>query len=191
LYGAFVWARRALNRPKHRFPARAVPIVYTWANGSEPGHRAARAAAGGAGDQAPGTSRDRDNGELRFALRSLERFLPWWRGHLFLVTPPGDAQCPGWLAEPSANPRLHLVDQESLFPEAQAGPGYLPTFNTNAVEATLHRLQLAADGGPRPPKVFVHMNDDYIWTAPAPPQLLFGPNCSGLRQVITRTSHCA
>jgi hypothetical protein len=23
LYGAFVWARRALNRPKRRFPARA------------------------------------------------------------------------------------------------------------------------------------------------------------------------
>jgi hypothetical protein len=25
LYGAFVWARRALNRQKRRFPARAVP----------------------------------------------------------------------------------------------------------------------------------------------------------------------
>jgi hypothetical protein len=27
LYGAFVWARRALNGPKRQFPARAVPTL--------------------------------------------------------------------------------------------------------------------------------------------------------------------
>jgi hypothetical protein len=27
LYGAFVWARRALNRPNRRFPARAVRTI--------------------------------------------------------------------------------------------------------------------------------------------------------------------
>ena len=26
-------------------------------------------------------------GELRFSMRSLERFLPWWKGHIFVVAP--------------------------------------------------------------------------------------------------------
>jgi hypothetical protein len=30
LYGGFVWARRALNRPKPRFPARAATKVFVW-----------------------------------------------------------------------------------------------------------------------------------------------------------------
>ena len=68
--------------------------------------------------------------------------------------------------------QVHVVDQESLFPVEEprsagavnfSGGGALPTFNTNAIEAQLWRLQLMADGGPRPPPVFVHMNDDYIW----------------------------
>jgi hypothetical protein len=40
LYGAFVWVRRALNRPKRRFPARAVPRGEVRRLGAVPGRAA-------------------------------------------------------------------------------------------------------------------------------------------------------
>ena len=81
-----------------------VPIVYTWVNGSEAGYAAGREGAGGA--KAVGGARDRDNGELRFSLRSIERYLPWWKGVVYIVTP---AQTPSWIDR--AHPRLRIIDQ--------------------------------------------------------------------------------
>eukprot|EP01052_Picozoa_sp_SAG31_P060315 SAG31_NODE_19504_length_600_cov_0.618762_1_plen_158_part_10 len=131
---------------------------------------------------------------------SLEQALPWWHGHLYLVVPPGPRQVPDWLD--TQNRRIHVVEQDSLFQasgtrfgvgsasdSATAVEGVLPTFNTNAIEAQLWKLApMMADAGPRPPPVFVHMNDDYIWLVrgrrPVPPQLLFGPSCTGLVQFL-------
>ena len=86
-----------------------VPIVYTWVDGSDPAYQEVRAAHGGRA--AVGGARDRDNGELRFSLRSLEAFLPWWRGEVFIVAP---KQSPPWLN--TAHPRVHVVDQDQLYP---------------------------------------------------------------------------
>eukprot|EP01051_Picozoa_sp_SAG22_P017601 SAG22_NODE_2757_length_2240_cov_2.347034_2_plen_137_part_00 len=52
----------------------------TWVNGSESAYQEKREAAGG--PKAVGGARDRDNGELRFSIRSLQKFLPWWNGAL-------------------------------------------------------------------------------------------------------------
>ena len=54
-----------------------------------------------------GGARDRDNGELRFSLRSLERYLPWWEGPLLIVAPPG--QAPDWLEQ--QHERVFIVNQ--------------------------------------------------------------------------------
>eukprot|EP01052_Picozoa_sp_SAG31_P009333 SAG31_NODE_488_length_14964_cov_56.443458_5_plen_100_part_00 len=56
----------------------------------------------------------------------------------------------------------------------------LPQFNTNAIEQWLWRLPgLTAE-------TFVHMNDDYIFTAPIEPQDLLGPSCTGIRQLLEK-----
>eukprot|EP01050_Picozoa_sp_SAG11_P048086 SAG11_NODE_25536_length_357_cov_1.383721_1_plen_67_part_10 len=47
-----------------------VPIVYTWVDGSDPEYQSLREKYGG--KASVGGARDRDNGELRFSLRSLE-----------------------------------------------------------------------------------------------------------------------
>ena len=79
-----------------------VPIIYTWVDGSDPDYAKTRERYGG--KAAVGGARDRDSGELRFSLRSLLKFLPWWKGEIFIVAP---NQTPLWLK--TAHPRVHIV----------------------------------------------------------------------------------
>jgi hypothetical protein len=44
----------------------------------------------------------------------------------------------------------------------------------------------AAAGRGLDPKIFVHMNDDYIFTSAIRPQDLFGPTCAGMRLLLER-----
>ena len=87
-------------------------------------------------------------------------------GVVYIVAP---AQTPSWIDR--AHPRLRIIDQDALFPEEDCDT--LPTFNTNAIEQWLWRVPGLADAakvaghGP----LFVHMNDDYIFTAPIRPQV--------------------
>jgi hypothetical protein len=122
--------------------------VYTWVDGVAPGFGEALAAAvASAGDERRRNAilarRFRDNGELRYSLRSLEAHAPWIR-NVYVVT---NGQAPSWL-EP-ANPRLRLVGHDELFER----PDQLPTFNSMAIESTLHRL-------PGISRLFLFLNDD-------------------------------
>ncbi len=63
--------------------AREVSIVYTWVNGSDPEYRRARQKYGGK----VGGNRDRDNDDLRFSLRTLQRYMPWHTGKVYVVSP--------------------------------------------------------------------------------------------------------
>jgi hypothetical protein len=146
-----------------------IPIVYTWVDGSQPDYRKIREQWGGR--SAVGGARDRDNGELRFSLRSLERFLPWWRGHIYVVAP---KQTPTWIN--TANPRVHIVDQDELYPTDDRQ--FLPTFNTNSIEQWLYNIP------GMPGEVFMHMNDDYLFAGSIEPQDLFGPSCQGVRVLV-------
>jgi hypothetical protein len=60
---------------------------------------------------------DRDSGELRFSIRSLQAFLPWWEGMLFIVAP---KQTPAWID--TSHPRLRIVDQDEVYPPGQVSP---------------------------------------------------------------------
>lgn len=71
--------------------ARSVSLVYTWVNGSEAEYGKLRVAAGGQ----LGGERDRDVGDLRYALRSMEMAMPWHTGTVYLLSPAGHV--PNWL----------------------------------------------------------------------------------------------
>ncbi|RHY24953.1 hypothetical protein DYB32_008600 [Aphanomyces invadans] len=136
-------------------------IVYTWVNGSVPCYRACRHRFGG--DDAVGGSRDREIGELKYSIRSVLRFLPWFEGTVYIVTP---GHAPLWLNQ--SHPRIHVIHQDTLIPSAATSN--VPTFNTNVVEQFLYRIPGLSD-------LFMHFNDDYILTAHVRPHDLF--TCDG------------
>jgi UDP-N-acetylglucosamine-lysosomal-enzyme len=90
-------------------------------------------------------NRYRDNDELRYNLRSLEKYAPWIR-RVHLVT---SGQVPSWLNV--ANPRLRVVTHAEIFPN----PAHLPVFSSPAIEVHLHRI-------PGLSKKWLYLNDDVM-----------------------------
>ena len=133
-----------------------VDIVYLWVDGSDPVWRRKRQAArdrlGAAQNQtlaAHGNveGRFRDNDELRYSLRALERFFPQ-HGHVYIVT---DGQTPAWLR---SHPGLTVVDHRVLIP-----PASLPTFDSCHIESYIHRI-------PGLSERYFYCNDDVFFGAP-------------------------
>ncbi|XP_021926152.1 N-acetylglucosamine-1-phosphotransferase subunits alpha/beta isoform X2 [Zootermopsis nevadensis] len=91
-------------------------------------------------------SRFEDKEELRYSLRSLERFAPWVR-HVYLVT---NGQIPYWLD--LENPRLTIVTHDQIFPNLS----HLPTFSSPAIESHIHRI-------PGLSRKFLYLNDDVMF----------------------------
>ncbi len=122
-----------------------VDAVYTWVDGSDPPFRESflRRLSESPQPDAAAARRFRDNGELRYSLRSLAAFAPWVR-RVHIVT---NGQVPAWLA-PQGD-RLRIVTHEMLFPD----PARLPTFNSHAIELLLHRI-------PGLSRRFLYFNDD-------------------------------
>jgi hypothetical protein len=141
-----------------------VDAVYLWVDGADPSWLAAKnAALAAAGMEVPppgaADERFRDNGELRYSFRSVERFAPWIR-RIYLVT---DGQVPDWLD--ADHPRVRLVDHRELF----AGTGTLPTFNSHALGARLHHIEGLSEH-------YLYMNDDVFFGRPVQPRLFFEAN---------------
>jgi hypothetical protein len=145
----------------------AFPIdaVYTWVDGSDPAWRARKARAQGANgwltdanEQSANDSRFSSRDELRYSLRSLYCFAPWIR-RVFIVT---DDQVPPWLDVD--HERITLVSHREVF----GGTGVLPTFNSQAIESRLHRLDGLSEH-------FLYLNDDVFFGRPVTPDLFFTP----------------
>jgi hypothetical protein len=132
--------------------AEPVDAVYTWVDACSP--RFARdLPLVRAGNDRPGTDtrrrRFRDNGELRYSMRSLVRFAPWLR-RIYLVT---NGDVPAWLDRHSD--RVTVLPHAALFDSADD----LPTFNSNAIEMHLHRI-------PGLSRKFLYLNDDFFLGRP-------------------------
>ncbi|XP_072408106.1 N-acetylglucosamine-1-phosphotransferase subunits alpha/beta isoform X1 [Chiloscyllium punctatum] len=91
-------------------------------------------------------SRFEDNEELRYSLRSVERYAPWIR-HVFIVT---NGQIPSWLN--LDNPRVTIVTHQEIFRNVS----HLPTFSSPAIETHLHRI-------PGLSQKFIYLNDDVMF----------------------------
>ncbi len=156
------WQAMRRRLPEPAFP---VDIVFTWVDGADPALVAKKARF--LPDSKPGsdTSLFRDNGELRFALRSIERYAPWAR-RIFIVT---DGQVPAWL-NPD-HPKIRIVDHTECIPEA-----YLPTFNSRIIESHLHRIPGLAEH-------FIYCNDDFFCINGCTPGDFFTAN--GIPYVFT------
>eukprot|EP01103_Thecamoeba_quadrilineata_P003440 TRINITY_DN13213_c0_g1_i1.p1 TRINITY_DN13213_c0_g1~~TRINITY_DN13213_c0_g1_i1.p1 ORF type:complete len:358 (+),score=44.52 TRINITY_DN13213_c0_g1_i1:29-1102(+) len=125
-----------------------IDVVYTWVNGSDPEHLAARRALGEKPSQ---ENRHRDLQELKYSLRALEKNCKWVR-NIYLVVYPG--QAPTWLRRD--HPRLKVIGHDQIFTNSSD----LPSFNSNAIETHLHRI-------PNLSEDFLYFNDDFFVTLPA------------------------
>lgn len=135
-----------------------IDLVFSWVDGSSSEFQRQRAAqmAGyvvGEGDETAARYRHVD--ELRYALRSVHMYAPWVR-RIFIAT---DSPRPAWLAD---DPRVTLVRSEEFF----ADPAVLPTHNSHAVEAQLHRIDGLSEH-------FLYSNDDMFFARPVGPELFF------------------
>jgi hypothetical protein len=141
-----------------------IDLVYTWVDGGDPRWIARRDAARGRAPQlqhdpsAADVSRFRSRDELRYSLRSVERYAPFVR-KVFLVT---DGQRPAWLVDD--HPQLEVVDHREFLPEE-----HLPLFNSRAIEARLHHVPGLAEH-------YLYLNDDFLFGRPVRPELFFSGN---------------
>ena len=127
-----------------------VDIVYLWCDSSdnvwrEKKNNELRKYGKNLDNDSVGECRFIDNDELKYSLRSLEKFAPWIN-NIFIVT---DNQIPSWLD--TTNPKIHIVDHSQIMP-----PEALPTFNASAIEVALHKI-------PNLSEHFLFANDDMFF----------------------------
>lgn len=137
-----------------------VDMVFSWVDGTDIEFQRARAkrmANYVVGDGDDSEARYRQIDELKYALRSVWMYAPWVR-RIFIAT---DSPAPAWLAD---DPRVTIVRSEEFF----RNPDDLPTHNSHAVEAQLHRIPGLAEH-------FLYSNDDMFFGRPLSPDVFFSP----------------
>jgi hypothetical protein len=142
-----------------------VDLVYTWVDGRDPAWLDRKDEVLRGLDleltvrDAYDDSRYRNRDELKYSLRSVEMYADFVR-HVYIVT---DDQVPAWLD--TDNARVSVVSHKELFGDL----GQLPTFNSHAIEATLHRIEGLAEH-------YIYLNDDFLFTRRVRPNTFFASN---------------
>ncbi|MBQ2247729.1 MAG: Stealth CR1 domain-containing protein [Tidjanibacter sp.] len=139
-----------------------VDLVYLWVDGDDPEwQQRKREAMAECGRELPAQAVARgrfvDNQELRYSLRSVEKYAPWV-GKVFIVTAD---QTPKWLNV--AHPKVELVSHSQILPSE-----YLPTFNSSAIEMALTRIEGLSER-------FLFANDDMFFRCPVGPEFFYTP----------------
>jgi hypothetical protein len=124
----------------------AIDAVYLWVDGSDPSWLAKKAKYQDSNSSLHGSAASRfiSRNELYFSLRSLLQHAAWIN-RIWIVT---DGQKPelGELGD-----RVTIVDHRDFIPEE-----YLPTFNSHAITANLHRIDGLSEH-------FLYLNDDIFF----------------------------
>ena len=130
-----------------------IDIVYLWVDGNDPIWRQKRQKSlsqlnannrNSIAKYGNVEGRYRDNDELRYSLRALERYFPDC-GHVYIVT---DAQTPAWLQNSS---QISIIDHIDLIPVSK-----LPTFDSANIESYIHRI-------PNLSERYFYLNDDVFF----------------------------
>lgn len=133
-----------------------IDLVYLWVDGNDPKWIAKHNALTGNKDN-DGNCKGRfyDNDELKFSLRSVEKYAPWIR-RIFIVT---DDQVPEWLD--TSNSKIQIIDHKQIIPEEG-----LPCFNSRIIEHCLYKIPGLADR-------FIYANDDMLFNREVTPSTFF------------------
>ena len=133
-----------------------VDIVYLWVNSNDKNWQKKRRESfkvflkthkGNIARYANTNGRFRDNGELIFNLRCLEKFFPN-HGQVYIVT---DEQKPTWLKK---NKRVTVIDHKSIIPNKNN-----PIFASAHIESYIHHIPNLSEN-------FFYLNDDIFFGMP-------------------------
>jgi hypothetical protein len=145
-------------------PSEKIDIVYLWVDGNDPVWRQKRQTSLKQLNENTRNSiakygnvegRFRDNDELRYSLRALERYFPDC-GHVYIVA---DAQTPAWLQNSA---RISIIDHTDLIPANK-----LPTFDSANIESYIHHI-------PNLSERYFYLNDDVFFGSPVDVSHWFG-----------------
>lgn len=136
-----------------------IDLVYLWVDGSDDKWIAKKNQYLPKDKQLPleiaGDCRFVEHDELKYSLRSMEKFAPWIN-HVYIVT---DAQVPRWLD--TSNPRVSIVDHKDIVEDK-----YLPTFNSVVLEFCIHKIKGLSEH-------FIYANDDMLFGRKVEPSFFF------------------
>lgn len=138
-----------------------IDLVYLWVDGNDPEWQAKRAAfIGNVEENSSINCKGRyvDNDELKYSLRSVDKYATWIR-NIFIVT---DNQTPAWLD--TSNPKIKIIDHKEILP-----PESLPCFNSSLLEKFLHKI-------PGLSEHFLFANDDMFLNKTVTPDTFFAPD---------------
>jgi len=141
-------------------PSDPIDFVLPWVDATDPQWQASKARylreLDRYCDRDHGSLRYRETGTLRYVLRGIERFCPWY-GRIHLIT---QGHLPDWLE--ADHPRIRIVTHRELYED----PTHLPTFNSSSIEMNLPNLQGVSER-------FVYLNDDFLIIRPLKPERFF------------------
>lgn len=127
-------------------------VVYSWVNGSDPEFIDTIRKFDSNYDK----SRFDDKNELKYSLRSLDKYAPWVR-NIYIIT---NGQVPKWLD--LSNERIRIVPHEMLISNVEL----LPLFSSAAIETFIHKI-------PNLSHRFLYLNDDIFLGAELYPEDLY------------------
>ena len=136
-----------------------IDLVYLWVDGNDPKWQAKRNAfleRKVENSLSSFNGRYVNNDELKYSLRSVERYAPWVR-KIFIVT---DDQTPEWLD--IENPKIKIIDHKEILPAES-----LPCFNSNVLEHFLYKISNLSE-------YFILSNDDTFFNKIVSPTTFFG-----------------
>ena len=136
-----------------------IDIVYTWVDGSDIKWQEERNNWAKKLDlPLPEECRYRDNDELKYSLRSVEKYIPWVN-KIFIVT---NGQIPKWLDVNHS--KIKIITHKDIMPSK-----VLPTYNSEAIETCLSEI-------PGLSEYFLYANDDCFINKHLKPTYFFSKN---------------
>ncbi len=139
-----------------------IDLVYLWCDAADEKWRAkkdavARAHGIEAGNAANASYRFVANDELKYSLRSAEKYVPWVRNVVLMVD--DDNTPPAWLR--LDHPRLRIVRLSEFMP-----PERLPCYCSPTIEHHMARIPCLSGR-------FIYANDDMMFARPLGPEFFF------------------
>ena len=130
-----------------------IDLVYLWVDGSDPEWLKKKECF--MNKKAETTGRYQDNQELKYALRSVDKHLPWIR-KIFILT---DGQIPSFLN--TDHPKIEIIDHTKVMPKEM-----LPNFNSSVIEHFIYKI-------PGLSEHYLYSNDDMFVNADLDPSFFF------------------
>lgn len=137
-----------------------IDMIYCWCDGNDPDFKKRKnyylaKETGKHDSDSVGDHRFADNEELRYSLRSLEKYAPWIN-HVYIVT---DRQKPKWLN--TSYEKVTVIDHSQIMPS-----DIIPCFSASVLERYIVNI-------PGLSEHFLYGNDDMFFGRPVEPEYFF------------------